>query len=105
MEWIYLIFAGIFEVIFVTFMKLSNGFSRLAYSIATFTTGALSLYLLSLALLSLPVGSAYAIWTGIGAAGSVIIGMLFFKESKSWKRIVFISCILMSVIGLKVTSI
>ncbi|WP_134705070.1 multidrug efflux SMR transporter [Ammoniphilus sp. YIM 78166] len=104
MEWVYLIVAGIFEVIFVTFMKLSNGFSRLTYSIATFIAGALSLYLLSLALLSLPVGSAYAIWTGIGAAGSVIIGMLFFRESKSWKRIVFLSCILISVIGLKVTS-
>lgn len=105
MEWIYLISAGLFEVLFVTFMKLSNGFSRLAFSIATLISGALSFYLLSLSLVSLPVGSAYAIWTGIGAAGSVIIGILFFRESKSWKRIVFLSCILISVIGLKVTSI
>lgn len=104
MEWLYLGVAGICEVLFVLSMKLSQGFSNSFYSIATLLSGCLSFYLLSLSLLTLPVGTAYAIWTGIGAAGSVILGMVLFKESRDWIRLIFLSCILIGALGLKFTS-
>lgn len=101
MAWIYLLFAGIGEVGFVIFMKLSNGFTRYLYSLLCVVSGSLSFYLLSKSLQELPIGTAYGMWTGIGAAGSVLLGMLFFGESKNWKRLLFIGMILISVIGLK----
>ncbi|UII56195.1 multidrug efflux SMR transporter [Cytobacillus spongiae] len=102
MAWIYLIIAGFGEVGFVLCMKLSEGFSRIPYTILTIISGFFSFYFLSMALLVIPIGTGYAIWTGIGAAGSVIIGMIFFKESKDWKRLLFISMIISGVVGLKV---
>jgi len=104
MAWIYLLIAGIGEVGFVTFMKLSNNFKKLNYSILCVVSGWISFYLLSKALKVIPVGTGYTIWTGIGAAGSVIIGMMFFKESRDWKRLFFITLVVASVIGLKVIS-
>jgi len=104
MAWIYLLIAGLGEVGFVTFMKLSNNFKKLNYSILCVVSGWLSFYLLSKALKVIPVGTGYTIWTGIGAAGSVIIGMMFFKESRDWKRLFFITLVVASVIGLKVIS-
>jgi quaternary ammonium compound-resistance protein SugE len=104
MAWIYLLIAGLGEVGFVTFMKLSNNFKKLNYSILCVISGWLSFYLLSKALKVIPVGTGYTIWTGIGAAGSVIIGMMFFKESRDWKRLFFITLVVASVIGLKVIS-
>ena len=101
MEWILLITAGFCEVGMVTFMNLSNSFTRWKPIIGVLIFGAASFYLLSLALVTLPLGVGYAIWTGIGSAGSVIVGMLFFKESRDLKRIIFISCIIISVVGLK----
>ena len=103
MAWIFLIIAGIAEISGVSFMKLSNGFTRLKSSIGVLLSAGLSFYFLSLALLTIPIGTAYAIWTGIGAAGSVIVGMLFFRESRNPKRILFIGCILIGVIGLRLT--
>ncbi len=104
MAWIYLLIAGLGEVGFVIFMKLSNNFKKLNYSILCIVSGWISFYLLSKALKIIPVGTGYTIWTGIGAAGSVIIGMMFFKESRDWKRLFFITLVIASVIGLKVIS-
>lgn len=104
MAWIYLLIAGLGEVGFVTFMKLSNNFKKLNYSILCVVSGWISFYLLSKALKVIPVGTGYTIWTGIGAAGSVMIGMMFFKESRDWKRLFFITLVVASVIGLKVIS-
>ncbi|MDZ5474220.1 multidrug efflux SMR transporter [Bacillus sp. 31A1R] len=104
MAWIFLIIAGFGEIGFVIFMKLSEGFTRHKYTLLSVVSGMFSFYFLSKALLTIPIGTGYSIWTGIGAAGSVIVGMLFFKESKNWLRIVFISMIILSVVGLKVIS-
>ncbi|RNF38561.1 DMT family transporter [Planococcus salinus] len=102
MAWAILIVAGIFEVAFVTTMKLSDGFKVKKYTVLTVFTGALSFYLLSVALTDLAVGTGYAIWTGIGAAGSVVVGMLFFQESRQPAKLFFLSCIIAGVVGLKI---
>lgn len=104
MEWTILILAGISEVLMVTFMKLSEGYKKIWFSILSFLAGGLSFYLLSVALVHIPVSTGYGIWTGIGSAGAVIIGMLFFKEKKKAMRIFFLSCIIGSIIGLKIIS-
>ncbi|OIU71401.1 DMT family transporter [Rossellomorea aquimaris] len=104
MAWMILIAAGLCEVIMVTFMKLSDGYKKLVPSIVSFSAGALSFYLLSLSLLHLPVSTGYGIWTGIGSAGAVLIGMLFFKEEKNPSRLFFIGLIIISIIGLKTVS-
>ncbi|WP_423363918.1 DMT family transporter [Mycoplasma sp. P36-A1] len=104
MAWIYLIIAGIFEVVWATFLKLSHGFTNIPYSIATFIGMAISFYLLSQATKSLPMGTAYAIWTGIGALGAVIVGVIFFQESMSLSRLLFVFLLLTGIVGLKFTS-
>ncbi|NQD66882.1 QacE family quaternary ammonium compound efflux SMR transporter [Bacillus haikouensis] len=104
MAWMTLIVAGLSEIVMVTFMKLSEGYKKLIPSFISFTAGALSFYLLSLSLIHIPVSTGYGIWTGIGSAGAVLIGMLFFKEEKSPARIFFISLIIISMIGLKAVS-
>lgn len=101
MEWLILVFAGLFEVAFVVNMKLSEGFKKVKYTIFTIISASLSFFLLSIALKDIPVGTGYAVWTGIGAAGSVLLGMYFFQEKKSWKKIFFLSCIIFGVVGLK----
>ncbi|PLT27972.1 DMT family transporter [Peribacillus deserti] len=101
MNWVYLFIAGLGEIGFVVFMKLSNGFKSSFYSLLTLISALLSFYFLSIALLTIPLGTGYAVWTGIGAAGSVVIGMLFFKESKSLRRILFLCLIIIGVIGLR----
>ncbi|MDT2047889.1 QacE family quaternary ammonium compound efflux SMR transporter [Priestia aryabhattai] len=104
MAWIALIGAGICEVGFVIFLKLSDGFKRLLPSIGFSVFSLASFYLLSLALREIPIGTAYSIWTGVGAVGSVLLGMFLFNEKKDWKRLLFISFIVIGVIGLKFTS-
>ncbi|WP_071396446.1 DMT family transporter [Bacillus tuaregi] len=101
MEWIYLIIAGLCEVGFVIFMKLSDGFTRHRYTLLTLIFSAFSFYFLAKALLIIPIGTGYGIWTGIGAAGSVILGILFFGESRNWKRVMFLLMIIAGVVGLK----
>lgn len=102
MAWIYLIIAGIGEIGFVIFMKLSEGFTRHRYTALSVVSGGFSFYFLSKALLEIPIGTGYGIWTGIGAAGSVLLGMLFFGESRDRKRVFFIGMIIAGAIGLKV---
>ncbi|WP_421385435.1 DMT family transporter [Bacillus salacetis] len=104
MAWLYLITAGLFEVLLVTFMKLSDGYKKIIPTILAYLSGGISFYLLSLALVSIPVSTGYSVWTGIGSAGAVIAGMLFFDETKDLKRVFFITCIIGSVIGLKIFS-
>ncbi|HEY6366878.1 MAG TPA: quaternary ammonium compound efflux SMR transporter SugE [Candidatus Binatia bacterium] len=104
MPWIYLFVAGIFETAWAIGLKYSAGFTRLGPSIFTILTMAISLYLLALALRTLPVGTAYAVWTGIGAVGAAILGMLLFNESREITRIFCILLIVAGIIGLKLTS-
>jgi quaternary ammonium compound-resistance protein SugE len=104
MAWIYLFVAGIFETAWAIGLKYSAGFTRLGPSIFTALTMAISLYLLALALRTLPVGTGYAVWTGIGTVGAAILGILLFNESREVTRILCILLIVAGIIGLKLTS-
>ncbi|HEY0732179.1 MAG TPA: multidrug efflux SMR transporter [Chitinophagaceae bacterium] len=107
MAWWILIIAGLFEVGFTTCLgkaKESTGTSQVLWIIGFFISLALSMYLLYKATQSLPIGTAYAVWTGIGAAGTAIIGILFFKEPAHLWRIFFLTTLIISIIGLKWSS-
>lgn len=104
MAWVYLSIAGIFEVIWVISLKYSHGFSRLTPSVITIITMICSFLLLAQSMKSLPMGTAYAVWTSVGIMGSVIIGIIIFNESLSPIRLVCLLMILIGVIGLKITS-
>lgn len=104
MSWIYLLIAGLFEISWAIGLKLSNGFSHIWFSIFTIITMVLSLYFLSLALKNIPIGTAYAVWTGIGTIGTVILGMILFKEPASVMRLVCIGMVLFGITGLKLLS-
>ncbi len=104
MAWVYLIVAGFFEIGFALGLKYSEGFSRLWPTVGMSVAGGISFYLLSIAMRSLPVGTAYAVWTGIGAAGTVILGILFLKESSDLIRLLSITLIIVGVVGLRFSS-
>ncbi|WP_246938963.1 quaternary ammonium compound efflux SMR transporter SugE [Bacillus pinisoli] len=104
MAWIYLLIAGISEVVWAIGLKFSQGFTKLVPTVITVVGMIISFYFLSLSLKTLPLGTAYAIWTGIGAVGAVIVGMILFNEPKQLLRIFFLVLILSGMIGLKVTS-
>ncbi|MCI1914439.1 MAG: multidrug efflux SMR transporter [Bifidobacteriaceae bacterium] len=104
MAWIELIAAGLFEFVWATCMKMSDGFSRLSWTLATFATMALSVGLLALATKQLSLSLAYPIWTGIGAVGSVLIGALVFKDQIAPWTWVFIALLIVAIVGIKVTS-
>jgi quaternary ammonium compound-resistance protein SugE len=104
MAWIYLFVAGIFETAWAIGLKYSAGFTKLGPSIFTALTMAISLYLLALALRTLPVGTGYAVWTGIGTVGAAILGILLFNESREITRIFCILLIVAGIIGLKLIS-
>ncbi len=101
MSWILLFLAGLFEIAWAIGLKYSDGFSRLVPSIATVVAMAISIGLLGLALRQLPLGTAYAIWVGIGAVGTVILGIMLFGESTSMLRLTCVGLIVLGVIGLK----
>ena len=101
MTWILLFVAGLFEIGFAIGLKFSEGFSRLWPTLGMVLAGAVSFYLLSTAMKSLPAGTAYAIWTGIGAAGTAAIGILLLGESASPLRIASLALIVVGVIGLR----
>ncbi|MCM3759976.1 multidrug efflux SMR transporter [Alkalihalobacillus oceani] len=104
MAWFYVIVAGFFEMLGVTMMNQFHKSKSGASLLALFAAFAVSFFLLSLALETLPMGTAYAIWTGIGAAGGALIGMLFYGEAKSITRMVCLSMIIAAVIGLKLVT-
>ena len=104
MHWIYLLIAGLFEVGWAIGLKFSHGFSQAIPSILTIIGMIASFYFLSLALKNLPLGTAYAIWTGIGTIGTVIFGILLFKEPVDTVRILCILLIISGITGLKLIS-
>ncbi|MCA6111239.1 DMT family transporter [Bradyrhizobium cenepequi] len=101
MAWILLTMAGLLEIGFAFGMKWSVGFTRLIPGLFTAVTGLSSIFLLSISLRTLPVAAGYAVWTGIGAAGTAILGMVFLGESAALPRVLCIVLILAGVIGLK----
>ena len=104
MAWVMLGIAGAFEVVWATFMKLSEGFAKPGWTVLTFLSMAVSFFLLARATKTLPLGTAYAVWTGIGALGSVIVGIILFKEPVTAGRLIFAALLLIGIIGLKITS-
>jgi quaternary ammonium compound-resistance protein SugE len=104
MAWALLSIAGILEIVFAFCMKWSEGFTRLIPGLLTVATGLSSVFLLSLSLRTLPVGTGYAVWTGIGAAGTAILGMAVLGDSAAPLRMLCIGLILAGVIGLKLVS-
>ena len=103
MAWVLLILAGCLEVIFALSLKASNGFTRLWPSVSFALAGVASFLLLSQALRTLPVGVAYAVWTGIGAAGTAIVGMLALSESRDALKLVSLALLLAGIVGLRLT--
>ncbi|MBC7627321.1 multidrug efflux SMR transporter [Ferruginibacter sp.] len=107
MNWILLIIAGLFEVGFTTCLgkaKLTSGATSAAWITGFFISLSVSMLLLYKATQTLPMGTAYAVWTGIGAVGTVIIGILFFKEPADFARLFFIATLIASIAGLKYVS-
>ena len=104
MAWINLLIAGILEVVWSTCLKLSEGFTIMKFTIPTLIGMVLSFVFLSQVVKVLPLGTSYAIWTGIGAFGAVVVGILYFKEPATAIRLLFIAMILIGIIGLKLTS-
>ena len=104
MSWIYLFIAGLTEIAWAIGLKQSEGWTRPVPSAITAVLMAISFAFLSLALKTLPIGTAYAVWTGIGAAGTAIIGMYFFGESRDTLRVLCIALIIAGVAGLKLFS-
>ncbi len=105
MAWLFLVLGGLFEIGFTISLKYSENFSKLWPSISFVICISLSFFLLNKAINNgLPIGTAYAVWTGIGAAGTAIAGMLFFKEPASAMRLVFLVMLIGSIIGLKFVS-
>lgn len=104
MAWLLLGFAGLLEIAFAFAMKASAGFTRLNPASLAIATGVSSVFLLSVSLRSLPMGTAYAVWTGIGAAGTATLGIALLGDSTAPLRILCIALILIGVIGLKLVS-
>jgi len=101
MAWTALFFAGLFEIVWAVRMKYTDGFTRLWPTIGTFTAMVVSVVLLGFAMKTLPLGTAYAVWTGIGTAGTVIVGMILFNEPATALRLGAIGLILIGGVGLK----
>lgn len=104
MAWIELVIAGGLEVLWSTFMKLSEGFTKLWPTVWTVLGMLVSFFFLSRAVHTLPMGTAYAVWTGIGALGAVLVGILLFREPVTAPRLLFMALLLIGIIGLKITS-
>ena len=104
MSWIILVIAGLLEVVWAIGLKYTHGFTRLTPSVITLTAMIVSIVLLSWAMRSLPGGTAYAVWTGIGAVGAAITGILLLGESASLARIASLALIVAGIIGLKLST-
>jgi len=101
--WFLLISAGLVEIVFALSLKYNHGFSKLWPSIITAISGIGSFGLLMWAIKTLPLGTAYAVWTGMGAVGVAILGIILFKESVDWYRLFSITLVIVGIIGLKLT--
>ena len=104
MAWLLIIVAGLLEIGWMLGLKFSEGFTRLWPSVFTVACMAASMFLVSLALKQLPIGTAYAVWTGIGAAGAALVGILWFQESAAALRLASIALIIAGIIGLKISA-
>lgn len=107
MNWLLLVLSGCIELVFTFCLGKTSkaaGFEKMLWGVGTICAITLSLFIISKVIKTLPIGTAYAIWTGIGAVGTVLIGILFFKEPVSFGRLFFISTLIISIIGLKVVS-
>ncbi|RCH55089.1 QacE family quaternary ammonium compound efflux SMR transporter [Mucilaginibacter hurinus] len=104
MHWILLIIAGIFEVGFTTSLKLSEGFSNWKWAASFVACVIISFILLTKATAKIPLGTAYAIWSGIGAVGTVLVGIYYFEEDANFWRLFFIGTLILSIVGLKLVT-
>jgi quaternary ammonium compound-resistance protein SugE len=104
MNWLILFFAGLLETVWAVGLKYTEGFSRLWPSAITIAAMAGSVWLLAMAVKSLPLGTAYAVWTGIGAVGTVIVGIILFGEPVTFPRLFSVALIISGIIGLKLFS-
>ncbi|MEH6442713.1 MAG: multidrug efflux SMR transporter [Oceanospirillaceae bacterium] len=104
MAWIWLLVAGVFEITFAALLKLSDGFTKPVYTLLFILAAMISLYCLTRAMESIPIGTAYAVWTGIGAVGAVFLGSFLFGESLGLLRMFFVFLLISSIIGLKFVS-
>jgi len=104
MAWIYLLLAGLFEIVWAIGLKYTDGFSRLWPSVGTLAAMAVSIVLLAMAVKTLPIGTAYAVWTGIGAVGAVALGIVLFGDPATWLRLLCVALILTGIVGLKLTA-
>jgi quaternary ammonium compound-resistance protein SugE len=104
MSWFYLTLAGLLEIVWAIGLKYTAGFTRIAPSAVTIAAMIASVWFLALALRTIPVGTGYAIWTGIGAVGTAILGIVLFSESASAPRIACIALIVTGIVGLKLVS-
>ena len=104
MNWFFLIVAGLLEIVWAIGLKYTCGFTKLWPSVATMATMTVSFYFMSLSLKTIPLGTVYAVWTGIGAAGTAAIGMLVFGEPREVARIVCLVMIVAGTAGLKLFS-
>lgn len=101
MTWLILVVAGLFEIAWAIGLKYTEGFTRLWPTVATISAMVISLALLGIAMRTIPVGTAYAVWTGIGTVGAVILGIVLFGESANVLRLICVALILAGIIGLK----
>ncbi|MGB3269816.1 MAG: quaternary ammonium compound efflux SMR transporter SugE [Rhodanobacter sp.] len=104
MAWIYLLLAGLFEVVWAIGLKYTDGFSRLWPSVGTLAAMAVSIVLLAMAVKTLPIGTAYAVWTGIGALGAVALGIVLFGDPATPMRLACVALVLVGIVGLKLTA-
>lgn len=102
--WVLLVAAGLLEVCWAIGLKYTEGFTKLGPSVFTVVTLAASMYLIARASQSLPIGTAYGVWVGIGAFGAAVLGMVLFHESASPGRLFFLVLLLIAIVGLKLTS-
>ncbi|MES2801586.1 MAG: quaternary ammonium compound efflux SMR transporter SugE [Bdellovibrionota bacterium] len=104
LAWVVLVIAGLFEICWAVGLKYSEGLTKLYPSIFTLSALVVSMYLLARASHVLPIGTAYGVWVGIGALGTALLGIVLFQESVSPFRLLFLVMLLVSIIGLKLTS-
>jgi quaternary ammonium compound-resistance protein SugE len=104
MAWVYLLLAGCFECAFTTCLKLSNGLTKPGWSVAFVLLSIVSFGLLTLAAQKIPLGTAYAVWTGIGAVGTAAVGIIWFDDPATFWRLFFLSTLIGSLVGLKLVS-
>ena len=104
MAWTLLLVAGFFEIVWATLLKFTDGFTNIWPSVGTVIAMAISMVCMSFALREIPMGTAYVVWTGIGAVGTVILGIMLFGEPKDTVRLMCIGLIIAGIVGLKWTS-